>query len=612
MTHDLDTRPGRDEGTWPNLLAGTLTALVLLPQAIAFAQLAGLPVSFGLAASMLPPIVYALLGSSRVLAVGPVSVAALMVASALAPLPVPERPGGALVLAVEVGLLLLAFGVLRLGLLVNLVSQPVLTGFTSGAAWMIVASQVYPLLGLAPPDPARAILDPALSLSGGLVPFESGWPESRWFEWVSGPALFGIVLLALTLGVEPASAWLRRQLGGSEAVHESAKRPDGRVEQCSLLALLSGRLPRFLHSLSALRHRLLPRLAPIVIVALATLFLPMNDLGPATGYAVVGPVERVLPLPTLAAFETVRWSELLPSAALIALIGFIESIAIAKSTVRVGGGRIDPDRELIALGAANLAGGLTGAMPVAGGFSRTMVNVAAGARSQRASVVTALWLMAAGAGLASLLSEVPKAALAALLIAAVLPLLDPRGLLALWRYDTREGIAATITLAGTVVLGVETGMALGIVATILLALWRSSRPHIAIIGRLPGSQVFRNVERHAVETWPGLLLVRPDESLTFANADFLRQFIDTALDRQREVRTVVLVCSAVNHIDASAEEALHALAQDLRGRGLRLVLTEVKGPVMDRLARSPSGRHAGPDIDTDLCTTLERLTRPQA
>jgi SulP family sulfate permease len=532
-------------GLGQDLVAGSVTALVLLPQSIAFAQLAGLPAALGLAAGMLPPIVYALLGTSRVLSVGPVSVAALMVAGALAGLPEAGRAGAALILAVEVGLMLLLLGVLRLGFLTHFVSEPVLSGFTMGAALLIVIAQVPPLLGLGPDAPALT---------------------------ATGPALFGLALLAATLAVDPAATWAGRRLGGPP-----------------------------------LLTRLLPRLGPVLIVLLATLFLAWKAPAPEAGYVVIGDIERVLPWFAPAILTAAGWLELLPSAALIALIGFIESIAIAKSMARNRGERIQADRELIALGAANVAGGLTGAMPVAGGFSRTLVNVAAGASSQRASVVTALWLLAAGAGLAGLLGQVPRAALAALIIAAVLPLLKPRELLRLWRYDRRDGAAAAAALLGTVLGGAEVGMALGIGLTVLLHLWRSSRPHIAILGRVPGRQVFRNVERHAVETWPELLLLRPDESLTFANADYVRQFVEDALGQRPEVRTVVIVCSAVNHIDASAVEAIGSLATALDERGLRLVLTEVKGPVLDRLARSPEDWQGRLTVETELAATLERL-----
>jgi sulfate permease, SulP family len=542
------TQAGPEGGIGQDLIAGSITALVLLPQAVAFAQLAGLPTQFGLAASMLPPIVYALLGSSRVLAVGPVSVAALMVASALAGLPEADRPAAALTLALEVGLILLACGFLRLGMLVNFVSQPVLSGFTTGAALMIIVSQLPSLLGLA--------------TLGGPTP-------------ASGPLLFGALLLTAMVAVKPGSALLARHLGGPP-----------------------------------LLHQMLPRLAPIVIAGIATAWLLVRGLGPEAGYRVVGPIAQVLPLPTLAAFRAETWASLLPSAALIALIGYVESVAIAKSMATASGERIDADRELLALGSANVVGGFTGAMPVAGGFSRTVVNAAAGARSQLASVVTALWLCVAGAGFANLLSHVPKAALAAIIITAVVPLLHFGSLLTLWRYDYRDGAAAGATLLGTMLLGVDSGVALGIVLTILLAVWRSSRPHIAVIGRLPGSQVFRNVERHAVQTWPHLLLVRPDESLTFANTDYVRGFIDAALGKHSTVRSVVLVCSAVNHIDASAVEGLQSLAGDLERRGVRLVLTEVKGPVMDRLARSPELQRAHIEFIADLSETIERLAAP--
>jgi sulfate permease, SulP family len=534
-----------------DLIAGTVTALVLLPQAVAFAQLAGLPPSFGLAAGMLPPLVYAVLGSSRVMAVGPVSVAALMLGVALAPLPPAERPAAALMLAFAIGFILLVLGLMKLGSLVNFVSHPVLAGFTAGAALQIMGAQLPALLGT----------HSVAALAGVFTA-----------DAAMGPLLFGTLLLATMLLIKPFAGWLAH----------------GQTRWRALPVLL-------------------PRLAPLLLVGLAAGFVYLNELTPESGFAVVGPVPPVLPMPGLIALGPGDPLQLLPAALAIALIAYLESIAIAKAMGTARSERIDPDRELLALGAANLIASVSGAMPVAGGLSRTVVNVAAGATSQRASMVTAVWMMLIGGALPGFLSGIPKAALAAVVISAALPLLHGMQLRKLWRYDRSDAVAAAATLAGVLLFGIEAGLGLGILLALVFFLWRSSRPHIAILGRVPGSQVFRNVERHQVEVFPGLLLVRVDEGLTFANADFVQQYVSDALLHHGGTRTLVLVCSAVNHIDASGLEMLEGLQAALRARGVALVLTDVKGPVQDRLQRVDDSNAHGFTIHPSLEAALRLL-----
>lgn len=541
--------PARSK-TVKDVIAGTLTALVLLPQAVAYAQLAGLPVSFGLAASMLPPLVYALFGSSRVLAVGPVSVASVMVAHSLAGLHPDERLIGALVMSIEVGLILLALGFAGLGLLVNFVSHPVLSGFTAAAAIQIVLSQGPELLGFRSSDTP--------------------------LPWAAG--LFGGCLLGAMLALKPLADRLQR--GAHHADHWASY---------------------------------LPRVGPLAISFVAAAFLAATELAAEPGFAIVGAVASVLPWLSLAPlYGAPVWLVLLPSAASVALIAYLESVAIAKAMATPRRERIEPNRELLALGAANVVGGFSGAMPVAGGFSRTVVNVAAGANSQLAAVVTAIWLTLVSGLLPGLIAPLPRAALAAIVIAAVLPLIKLRHLYGLWRYDRNDGLAGGMTLLGVLVLGIKAGLALGIVIALLLHLWRSSRPHIAIIGRVPGTGVFRNIERHEVETFPGLLLIRIDEGLSFANADYVQQFILDALSAPtaRDIRSVVLVCSAVNHIDASGLEMLEGLHMGLKQRGVRLLLTEVKGPVQDRLQGHGHLLSTPFEITPSLEATLDEADPP--
>lgn len=524
-----------------DLVAACITAILLVPQAIAFALLAGLPPEAGLYASILPPLAYALLGTSRMLSVGPVSVAAIMVASALSAPEVEARGddlSSALVLAMESGLILLAMAALKMGTLINFVSHPVLTGFTSGAAVLIIANQLPGLLGLE--SPPRLIGSAAMACLAGYA------------QGVNGvSAAIGLAAIGwLWWSNQPLSRWLVRR--GLQPAGVAALTKSG----------------------------------PLLVVAVSTLAVSGLGLEASSEVLTVGAVPAGLPQPSLGFLSADTWALLLPPAVFISLIGYVESVAIAKVTARLRRQRIDANRELAALGAANMAAAFAGGMPVAGGFSRTMVNFSAGAQTQMAGVMTAGLVAVAACYFTPWFAHIPKATLAAIILVAILPLLRLKALLHTFRFDRADGAAQAATFAGVLGLGLEAGLGLGIVLTLLGHLWRTSKPHIAVVGRVPGTEHFRNIRRHQVETWPGLLLVRVDESLSFANAGFVEEFIGAALARRPEVQHVVLIATSINHVDATALEALESLALDLRRAGVTLHLSEVKGPVLDALKRS--------------------------
>lgn len=523
-----------------DLVAGAITAAVLVPQAMAFGLLAGLSPAAGLYASLLPPLLYALLGTSRVLAVGPVSIAAIMVAHALASLPAGADPfAAAALLALMAAAVLLALGLLGLGWLANFLSHPVLSGFTSAAALLIIASQLPALTGVR-------------------------WqPEAGW------SALPAAVMRALGEMQGPTLA-----LGIVSGV---------------ILALSGRPLERLLISAGTSRRRavLAGRAVPLLVLAAGTGAVAALSLDSAHGVAVVGAVPAGLPGLSLAWPGLDAALALLPAAALIALVGYVESVGIARTLANRRRETIDPNQELIGLGAANLGAALSGAMPVAGGLSRTMVNFNAGARTQASAMVTALLVAVAVFAFTPLLARVPRAALAAIIIVAVARLVDLRGLRSAWRYDRSDAAVMLATAGGVVGLGIEAGLMAGIVLSLLVTVWKASRPHVAELGRLPGTEHFRNVRRYGnLETWPGLLLLRVDEHLSFANSDWLEQFFAQAVAARPGVRHVVLVANAVNGIDVTALEMLERLALSLREAGVTLHFAEVKGPVMDRLQRS--------------------------
>jgi sulfate permease, SulP family len=531
----------RREDLQDDLTAGVVTAILLVPQGLAFALLAGLPPEVGLYASVAPPIVYALLGSSRPLSVGPVSVAALLVANALGAAGLaPGDPGylnDALLLAALTGAVLLLMAALGLGALVNFLGHPVLSGFISGAAVLIILSQLATLLGI----PAA----PAGSGAGMLAHY---WHTAAGLHLPTAALGLGSVL-TLLLFRSPAVRLLERFGVGPR---------------------LAG---------------LASRVGPLAMVAGATGLVAWLGLD-RLGIAIVGHIPGGLPAPRLDFLNPQRALELLPAALIIALIGYVESVSVAKALAFRRRQKIDNNQELMALGAANVAAAVAGGMPVAGGFSRSMVNFAAGARTQLAAIVTGLLVGLTALFFTPWFHHLPRAALAAIIVVAVAALIDWAMVVRTWRYDRADAMALLVTFGGVLAFDIEFGLLLGLAVSIGTFLARSSRPHIAVVGRMRGTEHYRNVERHAVETWPDLLLVRVDRSLFFANVAHVEDVVAAAAAEQPDLRHLVLVCSAMNTIDHSALESLEALAESLREAGIILHLAEVRGPVMDRLVRS--------------------------
>lgn len=523
-----------------DLVAGTVTAILLVPQAMAYAVVAGLPPEVGLYASVLPSLAYALLGTSPYIGVGPVAVNAIMVASALAAAGHGDPSTNvvhALQLAAISAVTLLGLGALRAGAFMNFLSRPVLDGFTSGAALLIVLTQIPPLLGV----PAH---------SGPLL-HEVLAALARNLAQLNAPtAAVGIASLALLM------------LGGGP-----------------LRAGLS-RLP-----LRPLAADVLGRLTPLVVIALAALVAAMGDLA-THGVAVVGLIPSGLPAPSLAFLGNSDWLELLVPGVLIALISYVSSVSIAQGLASRRRERIDTDQELLALGAANAAAAVGGALPVAASFSRSALNFSTGARTPFAGVVTALLVAAATLTLSGAFQALPKAALAALIVVAVAPLVDLAGFRRTLAYSRGDGLCFAATFVGVLFLGVERGLLLGALLALAVYVWRSGRPHMAIVGRVPGTEHFRNVRRYEVTTWPTLLLLRVDESIYFANASRVEQFVLEALATHPRATDLVLVGSGINHIDSSGLAMLETLLPGLREAGVRVHLAEFKGPVLDRLQRS--------------------------
>jgi SulP family sulfate permease len=536
----LDWARRYDRATFAeDLVAAIIVTIMLIPQSLAYAMLAGLPPEIGLYASIFPIIAYALFGTSRALAVGPVAVVSLMTLTAAGSVAQPGSAAfiaAALVLAFLSGAMLLAMGILRLGFLANLLSHPVVSGFITASGIIIAVSQLKSILGIRASGEALPAL--VMSLAADI-------------DAVNFPTLIvGLSATALLF-------WVRKAL--------------------------KPLLMRF--GMPARSADLLAKAGPIVVVALSTLIAILFDLE-ARGVKVVGAIPQSLPPFTVPLFDAALWRQLAIPALLIAVIGFVESVSVAQTLAAKKRERIRPDQELIGLGAANLAASFSGGYPVTGGFARSVVNFDAGAATPAAGAFTAIGILLAALFLTPLLASLPIATLAATIIVAVLSLVDMKKLRETWRYSKTDFAAMATTIALTLLAGVEPGILAGVGLSLALFLWRASRPHAAIVGRVPNTEHFRNVKRHRVVTDPRLLTIRIDESLSYLNARWLEDFVLAEVARHPQLSHLVLMCSAVNSIDASALESLEAINHRLADSGVLLHLSEVKGPVMDRLAHS--------------------------
>ncbi len=536
----LDWAPRYTRGDAVNdLFAAVIVTIMLVPQSLAYAMLAGLPPVVGLYASILPLVAYAIFGTSRTLAVGPVAVVSLMTAAAVAPIAAAGSAAyvtAAVTLAFLSGLVLLAMAVLRLGFLANFLSHPVISGFISASGILIATSQMKHILGI------RAEGDTLPNILAGLA-----------------QGIGGANLPTLVIGIAATGFlfWARR----------------------SLKALLRrvGLGPR--------PAELLAKAGPLAAIIISILAVVVFGLDQA-GVRIVGEIPAGLPPFALPSFDPSLWMDLLPAAVLISLVGFVESVSVAQTLAAKRRQRIVANQELVGLGTANIASAISGGYPVTGGFARSVVNFDAGAATPLAGAATAIGILGATLFLTPLFRYLPQAVLAATIIVAVLSLVDLAAIRRTFAYSKADFAAMAATILLVLLVGVEAGIVAGVALSLLLFLWRTSTPHVAIVGQVPGSEHFRNVERHSVRTSPELLSLRVDESLYFANARFLEDRILAEVAARPALKHVVLMCSAVNMIDASALESLEAIAERLASAGIGFHLSEVKGPVMDGLQRS--------------------------
>ncbi len=505
-----------------DMSAGIVVAMMMIPQGMAYALVAGLPPVAGIYASILPPVCYALFGSSMTQSVGPMAIVSLMTAAALAPLaPAGSALYGVLAaqLALVAGGVLLLCGLLRMGFLASFFSRPVMSGFTIGSALVIATGQLKALLGG--------------ELSHPHLP----------------SALLGVGSLLVLLIARSGAAPLLRRCGV----------PGGAADIGA-------------------------RLAPMLVVLGATALVPLLGLV-AQGVATTGAVPSGLPGLNLAT-SPAHWRALLQPALLIGFIVFLMSMSAAQTLALKRGEKLVSNHELIGLGAANLASALSGGFPVTGSMSRSAVNFAAGANTPMASLITAALLALALVAPTGWLALLPLPTLAATIIVAVLGMLELATLRLAWRYDRGDALALLVTGGGVLALGVEQGVVVGVLLSMGTLIWRASRPHIAVLGRIAGSEHYRNIERYPADTLPDVLVLRIDANLFFGNAEAVGARIEEELLAHPDTRHLVLVMTAVSSIDTTALFALADLNGALRRRAITLHLAEVKGPVMDRLKDS--------------------------
>ncbi|MEI6482892.1 MAG: sulfate permease [Betaproteobacteria bacterium] len=546
-----------------DMVAALIVTVMLIPQSLAYALLAGLPPEVGLYASVAPLLLYALLGSSRVLAVGPVAVVSLMTAAAVAE----HAASGthaywqvAMTLAFLSGGMLLLMGLLRLGFLANFLSHPVISGFISASGLLIAASQLKTLIGV------KAEGHNFVDLLSALT------------QQISHTHTHTLTL-AVGIAVTVFLFWVRKGL-----------KP----------LLISWGLQARAADMTA-------KAGPVAAIALTTLLAWQLDWQ-GQGMKLVGTVPQGLPPLTAPLWDLALWQELLVPALLISVVGFVESVSVGQTLAAKRRQRIEPDQELVALGAANLSAAFTGGFPVTGGFARSVVNFDAGAVTPAAGVFTAVGITLASLLLTPALYYLPQATLAATIIVAVLSLVDLSIFKQTWVFSKPDFIAVSATLMATLLVGVEQGLVTGVAVSLALFLWRASRPHIATVGLVPGTEHFRNVLRHDVQVSPRLLCLRVDASMFFANARGIEDRVNAEVASRPELKHVLLQCSAVNDIDASAMESLEAIAQRLNDAGIALHLSEIKGPVMDKLHRTDFLQHLSGQVFLTNYQAIQALT----
>ncbi len=505
-----------------DLIAGFTVGVMLIPQGMAYALIAELPPEYGLYAALVPLIIYAFLGTSRHLSVGPVALVALLVAAAVSPIAnsPEEHIALSILLALMVGLLQMAFGLLRMGFLVNLLSHPVLSGFVSAAAIVIGISQLHHLLGIE-------------SITGSL------------HHVIYGVAvqLSAIHIWTLAIG----------------------------VISILLILLLKRRYPK------------IP--GPILAVTAGILLIFSTGLD-QSGVSIVGEINKGFPSLVIPEMNLEIWSALFPMALAIALVAYMEAIAVAKAIEkRSKSYQIDPNKELIALGAGNIAGSFFQSFPSTGSFSRSAVNYDTGAKTGVASLVSAFTVAITLVMLTPIFYYLPNAVLAAIIMVSVFGLIEMEQFKNLWKLGHYDRYMLLATFAGTLFIGIKEGILLGVTLSVIMLLYRSARPKYSVMGKIPGTTIYRNVSRYKTEQNPHLLVFRFDAPLHFANADYFKTKVEEVIQGHPDTSCLILDLNGVNELDSTGLDILLEVIHDLEQSGVNVRLAEVKSTVRDMIKR---------------------------
>ncbi len=517
-----------------DLLSALIVISLLVPQGMAYAMVAGLPPITGLYASILPMIIYACIGGSLTLSIGPVALISIMTFATLSPffeVGSPTYIQAACLLALLVGIISFVLGVLRFGFLIRLISHPVIKSFIIASAVLIAFSQV------------KYLLDVPLNADNVYKFVQSAWEYLPYTN--VNTLIFGILSILFL-------AYLPKVLSSS------------RIRFCGKKA------------------NLIIKALPLVLVFLSIVLVQFAHID-QYGIKTVGEIPSGFPPLSMPFWSWDLVMKLIPGAVMIAMVSFVESISIAQATAFQQRSELNSNQELIALGLANIGAGLTSSFPVTGSLSRTVVNADAGAKTPLSGVISSIFIVIVSLYFTGVFKQLPMAILAATIIVSIWKLVDFQPFFKTWKYSKADGIAMWITFFGVLCLDISTGLIIGIVTTFILLLWRISRPHIAVIGLVQGTQHFRNKNRYDVLTSPSLVSIRIDENLTFLNANTLKEFIISEISKNNELKHVIINCSSISNIDLSALETLEEINFELLKLGIQLHLSEVKGPVMDKL-----------------------------
>ena len=533
LTYDTSRLPA-------DIIAGLVVGILVIPQSLGYAVLAGLPPVYGIYASIIPVLVYAWVGSSNIQAIGAVAITAIMTASSLHGLAIEGSVQYAMLaslLALMMGFILWLAGKLKLGWIMQFISRGVSAAFVSGAAVLIFVSQLKYVTNIA--------------VSGNTLPGYATSLLTQLTTFHLPTFIIGGVSFTLFMLNRYASHWLWQSW------------------------------------LPPAQAKWVGRLFPLVVVIVA---IALSHFGQWSnqGIRIIGEIPSGLPMLAVPKFDSLsQVATLLPTAGLMALIVFVSSSSVASTYARMRGEKFDANKELQGLGLANIAGGFSQSFPVAGGFSRTAINADSGAKTPLASLVTVLIMVATLLALGNIIAPLPYALLGAMIMASILSLIDVETFKTALKTDRLDALSFAATFLGVLSFGLNVGLVIGIIVSFAGLIWQSSQPHIAVVGRLEGTEHFRNIHRHDVITYDNLLIMRVDESLFFGNSQSVYNQIKEALNQHPKAHELVLIMSSVNHIDLTAQEMLITLNRELKATNKRLHYSFIKGPVMDIIEQTP-------------------------